>query len=106
TLTSAMLGAKMRGFQRPGQDDVLRPFRQPYFDHLLPMWEERTLEVAVSYARAMYPSFLIEDDTIGATDEYLERGGVPGPIRRTLIEARDQVVRAMRARECDRGWVS
>jgi aminopeptidase N len=101
TLTNAMLGAHMRGFERPGQDEVLRVFVEPYFERLGPMWEERTLEVAVSFARAMYPIHLIEDATVEATDRYLERGGVPGPINRTVVESRDQVLRAMRARASD-----
>src|SRR5919197_112039 len=96
-----MLQAKMRGFQRPGQQDVLRPYVEPYFVQLGPMWDERTLEVAVSFARNTYPAHLIEQATIDATDRHLDRERVPGPIARTLVEGRDQVQRALRAQECD-----
>ncbi len=103
TLTAATLAAKMRGFHRPGQEDVLRPYVEPYFDQLLPMWEERTLEIAVGFARALYPGNIVEQATVDATDRYLDRGKVPGPILRTLMEGRDQVQRALRAQERDRG---
>jgi aminopeptidase N len=102
TLTSAMLQSKMSGFQRPGQQDVLRPYVEPYFEQLGPMWEDRTLEVAVAFARRMYPGHLIEQATIDATDRHLDRDRVPGPIARTLVEGRDQLQRALRAQERDR----
>jgi aminopeptidase N len=101
-LTAAMVQAMMRGFQRPGQEDLLRPYVEPYFEQLAPMWEDRTLQVAVAFARSMYPAHLIERATIDATDRHLDRARVPGPIARTLVEGRDQVQRALRAQECDR----
>ena len=102
SLTQATLLAKMRGFQRPGQQEVLRDYVEPYFEQLGPMWDERTLEVAVSFARNMYPGHLIEQATIDATDRHLDADRVPGPIARTLVEGRDQLQRALRAQECDR----
>jgi aminopeptidase N len=102
SLTQATLLAKMRGFQRPGQQEVLRDFVEPYFEQLGPMWDDRTLEVAVSFARNMYPGHLIEQATIDATDRHLDADRVPGPIARTLVEGRDQLQRALRAQECDR----
>jgi len=66
------------------------------------MWDGRTLEVAVAFARGMYPGHLIEQATIDATDRHLEADHLPGPLARTLVEGRDQVRRALRAQECDR----
>ena len=98
----AMLAAKMRGFQRPDQQDVLRDYVEPYFEQLAPMWADRTLEVAVAFARNMYPGHLIEQATVDATDRHLEADRLPGPIARTLVEGRDQLQRALRAQERDR----
>jgi aminopeptidase N len=92
----------MRGFQRPGQEEVLRSYVEPYFEQLAPMWADRTLEMAVSFARNMYPGHLIEQATIEATDRHLEAERVPGPIARTLVEGRDQLQRALRAQARDR----
>jgi aminopeptidase N len=102
TMPMATFAAMMRGFQRPGQEEVLRPFVEPYFEQLAPMWRDRTLEMAVSFARNMYPGHLIEQATIDATDRHLEADRVPGPIARTLVEGRDQLQRALRAQACDR----
>jgi aminopeptidase N len=102
SLHMADLQARMRGFQRPGQQEVLRDYVEPYFAALAPMWRDRTLEVAVAFARNMYPGHLIEQATVDATDRHLEADRLPGPIARTLVEGRDQLQRALRAQECDR----
>ena len=102
TLPMATFQAVMRGFQRPGQQEVLRDYVDPYFRQLAPMWEDRTLEVAVAFARNMYPSHLLELSVVEATDRHLDADRVPGPIARTLVEGRDQLQRALRAQECDR----
>jgi aminopeptidase N len=102
SLPMATFAAKMRGFQRPGQEEVLRDYVQPYFDQLAPMWRERTLEMAVAFARGMYPGNLIEQASVDATDRHLDADRVPGPIARTLVEGRDQLQRALRAQARDR----
>ena len=106
SLPMATFQAKMRGFQRPDQQDALREYVEPYFGQLAPMWADRTLEVAVAFARNMYPGHLIEQATVEATDRHLEADRLPGPIARTLVEGRDQLQRALRAQECDRAAAS
>jgi len=101
-LTTAMLGALMRGFQRPGQTELLRPYVDRYFEALGPIWRDRSLEFGLSFARGMYPGLVVEDAVVERTDRYLEEGSPPGPVRRTLIEGRDAVLRALRARARDR----
>jgi aminopeptidase N len=101
TLSIATMSALMRGFQQPGQVDLLRPYAERYFDALGSMWEGRTLEVALAFARGMYPGFVVADDMVARTDRYLEQSRPPGPIRRTVVEGRDSVARALRARARD-----
>jgi len=101
SLSIATMSALMRGFQQPGQTDLLRPFAQPYFEALGPMWENRTLEVALAFARGLYPGLVASDDIVAMTDRYLETGEPPGPVRRTVVEGRDGVVRALRAQARD-----
>jgi aminopeptidase N len=102
-LTTATLSALMRGFQRPGQTELLRPYVDPYFEALWPIWRDRSLEFGLSFARGMYPGNVVEEALVERTDRYLEEGSPPGPVRRTLIEGRDGVVRALRARARDAG---
>jgi hypothetical protein len=49
----------------------------------------------------MFPSVIVGDHTIKVTDQYLARENVPGPVRRVLLEAKDSMQRAMRARGVD-----
>jgi aminopeptidase N len=100
-LSEAMLEAAMRGFQQPGQEEVLVPYADRYFEALPRVWEERDLEFVLEFGEQMYPKWVVAGSTIEATDRYLSRSDVPGPIRRLLLEGRDRIERALRAREVD-----
>ena len=100
-LSEAMLEAAMRGFQQPGQEEPLTPYADRYFEALPRVWEERDLEFVLEFGEQMYPKWVVAGSTIEATDRYLARDDVPGPIRRLLLEGRDRIERALRAREVD-----
>ena len=51
----------------------------------------------------MYPLLTIDESVIDATDRYLAQPDVPGPVRRLMLEGKDGILRAMRAREADAG---
>jgi aminopeptidase N len=100
-LSEAMLQSIMRGFQQPGQEDALTPFAARYFDALSEVWERRDLEFALDFGEELYPRWVVDVDTVRRTDAYLSRDDVPGPVRRLLLEGKDRIERAMRARERD-----
>ncbi|MFA5890596.1 MAG: aminopeptidase N [Actinomycetota bacterium] len=98
----ATIRAHMGGFQRFDQAELIEPYREPYFDSLQRMWDTRPVEVAATFAGGMYPIALLGDELVARTDAYLEANpSSPPPIRRALLEDRDQVVRALRARAVD-----
>ena len=101
-ITTATAAAIMRGFARPGQEELLRPYAGRYFDALAPIWRDRNLELALAFARMMYPGLLVDEDVVEMTDRYLDAGAASGPIGRLLVEGRDGVQRALRARARDR----
>jgi aminopeptidase N len=101
TLTLAVLYSVMKGFQQPGQDDLLEPFAERYFQALRGVWEDRDLEFALEFGGTMYPSWIVSERTIELTDAHLRGGDVPDPIRRLLLEGKDGIRRALRAREAD-----
>jgi aminopeptidase N len=102
-LTTAMEGALMQGFQQSDQEELLRPFVNRYFDAVAGIWKDRSLEFALAFARGMYPSLVIDQDVAEKTDRCLEERSPAGPVRRIMTEGRDGVMRAVRARACDRG---
>ncbi|MFN2591198.1 MAG: aminopeptidase N, partial [Actinomycetota bacterium] len=97
----AMINEVIGGFQRFGQEPLLAPFAERFFDDVPKVWANRDLEVALSFGRGLYPHLIVEHSTVERTDAYLRNGDVPGPIRRLLLEGRDGVLRALRARETD-----
>ncbi len=99
----ALVEEVMAGFHQFGQEELLAPYAGKYFDALAGVWVSRDLPEALEFGRAMYPNVIIGQDTVDMTDRYLEREGVPGPIRRLLLEGKDGVMRAMRARAVDAG---
>src|SRR5213082_994711 len=100
-LPLATMRSMMGGFQRFDQRALLEPYAARYFQALGNVWKERDIEIGLAFARMMFPSVVVDDHTIKVTDQYLARDNVPGPVRRVLLEAKDGMLRAMRARAVD-----
>ena len=50
----------------------------------------------------MFPTVLIGEETVAEIDRYLNGSEtVPGPVRRILLEGKDNMLRAMRGRAVD-----
>ena len=101
TLPLATMRSMMRGFHRFDQRRVLEAYAARYFQALANVWKERDIEIGLAFARMMFPAVVVDDNTIKVTDQYLARENVPGPVRRVLLEAKDGMQRAMRARAVD-----
>ena len=73
-----------------------------FFEALPQVWERRDLSEALAFGRRMYPHLAVSEQTIARTYRFLAQPDVPSPVRRPLLEGRDGVVRALRARAVDR----
>ncbi|GIJ80547.1 aminopeptidase N [Micromonospora phaseoli] len=93
--------ALLQGFSHPTQVELITPYRDRYFTAVGQVWASRDSEPAQEFAMLMYPAYLVEDDTVEATDAWLAQEGHPGPLRRLVAEGRDGVVRALAARARD-----
>jgi aminopeptidase N len=103
-LPNAIIEATIGGFMQPEQIELLEPYRERFFADLPRVWADRTMETASSITMGLYPAYLIDDDTIAATDAFLDTDNTAtkSPAgRRLLLESRDGVQRAMRARAKD-----
>jgi aminopeptidase N len=101
SVTFAMMRALMGGFQQPDQEALLEPYAAKYFEQIGPMFETRSLEVAIGFTSGMYPRMLVREDIVAMTDEYIATFNPPGPAHRLLLEGKDAIERALRARACD-----
>jgi aminopeptidase N len=101
-LPNATFRATLSGFMSPDQEALLEPYVQRYFDAVGEAWRDWKPDMAQRFAANAYPSFAISQDTVAATDEYVARTRPPAPLRRLLIEGRDDLARALRCRDRDR----
>lgn len=99
-LPNAILEATIAGFQQRDQLHLITPYRRMFFDVLDAVWQSRTMEMAQSITMGLYPSLLVNQETVDITTAYLERE-MNAALRRLLTEGRDGVERAMRARAQD-----
>jgi aminopeptidase N len=100
-LSNHMQLATMRTFWLPEQAELCRPHAEEFFAKVGEMWKTRTNEIAQTFTEVMYPSVLIEQDIVDRTDRYLAEENPQPALRRALIEGRDTIARALRARARD-----
>jgi aminopeptidase N len=100
-LPNAMQSAVIGGFAQPEQPDLLREWIEPFFDCVGEVWRRRTGEMAQNVVVGLYPSYVVDRAVVERTDAYLAQEKPPPALRRLLLEGRDGIVRALRARECD-----
>ncbi|HEY4939495.1 MAG TPA: ERAP1-like C-terminal domain-containing protein, partial [Actinomycetota bacterium] len=106
SVTFATMRALMGGFQQPDQEPLLEPYAAKYFEQIGPMFETRSLEVAIGFTNGMYPRMLVREDIVAMTDDYIATFNPPAPAQRLLLEGKDAIQRSLRARGCDiaAGW--
>ncbi|MGN9767733.1 aminopeptidase N [Micromonospora sp. SD12] len=93
--------ALLQGFTHPAQTELTASYREKYFAVVGQVWGSRDSEPAQEFAQLAYPMFLVDEETVAATDAWLAGDGHPASLRRLVAEGRDGVVRALRARERD-----
>jgi len=91
------------GLWQYGQDGLLRPYAARYLEALAGWWAGRRREEALALARALFPSTLVDRDTVAAVTGRLADPSLPDPLRRVLLEGRDDLERSLRARAADAG---
>ena len=96
-----MQGAVISGFWNPEQAELLEGYVEKYFEVIGDVWRNRTAEMAQQVVIGLFPTLLVSPRVVEATDAYLQNEDVPASLRRLLLESRDGVVRALRARARD-----
>jgi len=97
----AQVRAITGGFADYGQEDLVRPWVEPYFAELRKVWDERPREEAIDLISGLFPSTLVDEAVVAAADAALADDSLPSPVRRILLEGKDGVERALRARAAD-----
>jgi aminopeptidase N len=100
-VANAQQSALIGGLQQSHQIELLRPYVDRYFAAVPEIWSSRTSEMAQDLVIGLFPSFVVEQSTVDKVDAFLSSYEAPAPLRRLLLESRDSLVRALRARQFD-----
>ncbi|RAN79756.1 aminopeptidase N [Bacillus sp. SRB_336] len=99
---NAVQRASITGFGRVWDTSLLEPYVEKYFAAIRGVWAEKSYETASTIITGLYPSQLVAQSTVDATDAFLAGLGSEVPaLRRLVVESRDGVVRALKAQAAD-----
>jgi len=95
-----LTGAAMSGFHWWVQADLLEPYVDRYFKQLPNIFDTRDNEFAQRYFSNLFPGYRVEQSTLDQAQAILDAHGERIPtLRRQLMEAIDDLQRAIRCRE-------
>jgi aminopeptidase N len=102
-LSNTIHSYKCRGFNDPLHTEILADFVDQYFDVLLKVWETKGFEIAETTATLLFPSWVISQATVDKAQNWLDVTGKDAShaLRRTVLEGRDAMTRAIKARAAD-----
>jgi aminopeptidase N len=101
-LPNAVYRATISGFVNVENPALLEPYVERFFGEVARIWSAWSSDMSSTFAESVYPFQVIAQSTVDRTTAYLEAENPPPALRRLLIEGRDGVSRALRARAKDR----
>jgi aminopeptidase N len=101
-LSNALVEATISGFDQPSQRELTAPYASKYFEVIERVWEERSIQIGMDVVRGLFPALQDSQATLDATDAWLAAHEQAAPaLRRLVLEARDDLARALRGQACD-----
>ncbi|MFB9734966.1 aminopeptidase N [Streptomyces thermocoprophilus] len=101
-LSNALTEATIEGFARPSQRELTAPYAEKYFAAIERVWAQRSIQIGIHVVRGLFPSLQDSPETLAATDAWLAAHEDAAPaLRRLVLEARDDLARALRGQACD-----
>ncbi|MEV0633610.1 aminopeptidase N [Streptomyces sp. NPDC050619] len=103
-LSNSLIESTIAGFDHPSQRELLAPYAEKYFTVIERVWRERSIQIAMHVVQGLFPSLQHSQATLDATDTWLAAHADAAPaLRRLVLEARDDLARALRGQACDAG---
>ncbi|MFK0116810.1 aminopeptidase N [Streptomyces sp. NPDC090994] len=101
-LSNALVEATIAGFAQPSQRELTAPYAEKYFAVIERVWSERSIQIGMDVVRGLFPGLQDSPETLAATDAWLAAHEDAAPaLRRLVLEARDDLGRALRGQACD-----
>ncbi|PFG38076.1 aminopeptidase G [Georgenia soli] len=107
-LSNDHVDATLTGFTQPWHRELTAPFTDRYFDALRGIWARHSIEIASRLVRRLYPAYQDvvpgrapqDDPVVQRSTRWLEENAdAPAALRRLVLEARDELLRSLRAQE-------
>ncbi|MFJ6560822.1 aminopeptidase N [Streptomyces sp. NPDC091412] len=101
-LSNALVEATIAGFGQASQRELLAPYTPRYFEAIERVWTERSIQIGMDVVRGLFPALQDSPETLEAADAWLaaHEGAAPA-LRRLVLEARDDLARALRGQARD-----
>ncbi|MFF9685699.1 aminopeptidase N [Streptomyces sp. NPDC014623] len=100
-LPNSLQDSVIGGFVQTDQRELLAPYTEKYFAAVKGVWDSRSHEMAQQIAVGLYPSLQVSQETLDATDAWLESVKPSAALRRLVSESRAGVERALKAQAAD-----
>lgn len=89
------------GFSQPDQVELTTPYIAEYQQAVPAFWNRLDAESAVAYTQALFPEYIMSDEVLDMADALLDSDELSPSAKRIIAEARDDTLRALRARALD-----
>ncbi|SNQ48782.1 Aminopeptidase N [Frankia canadensis] len=96
--SARLVAASAEGFWQPEQDELTADYVDRYFEQMPAMTSRRSPHAARQIATAAYPQYAVSSATLAAARALLDRDDVDPLLRRVIVDATDELRRAVRAR--------
>ncbi|WP_420033681.1 aminopeptidase N [Streptomyces sp. cg28] len=101
-LPNAVQEAVIGGFVQTDQRELLAPYTEKYFSALKDVWDSRSHEMAQQIAVGLFPSVQVSEETLAATNAWLDSARPSAALARLVSESRAGVERALKAQGADK----
>ncbi|WP_462187424.1 MULTISPECIES: aminopeptidase N [unclassified Frankia] len=98
TMSARLVAATAEGFWQPEQADLTDGYVSRYFEQMPAMAARRSPHAARQIATYAYPQFAVSVGTVREADALLARDRLDPLLRRVVVDATDELRRAVRAR--------
>ncbi|MFH8814235.1 aminopeptidase N [Streptomyces sp. NPDC017862] len=100
-LPNSLQESVIDGFVQTDQRELLAPYTERFFAAVKDVWDSRSHEMAQQIAVGLYPALQVSQETLDATDAWLESARPSAALRRLVSESRSGVERALKAQAAD-----
>ena len=93
-LSTDLIRAGMNGFMWSNQQDLLKPYIDPYFEHLQNIYKEKDLHYSSAYGGILFPSIFEPKSILEKTEQFIKKNSdLPKLCKKELIENCDHLKR-------------